>query len=113
MEKETKWGKITVDPQVFTEITAQTVMKCFGVKGIAGTPLTATIADLLNKDRLKNGIRLKIEGDQVYLELHIIVQYGINISTLCKSIIKEVTYRVSQQTGYQVVNVDVFVDSIA
>ena len=50
--------------------------------------------------------------DTVSIELHIIVENGVNIATVCRSIMAEVKYVVSKNTGVEVRNVDVCVDSI-
>lgn len=114
MKKQTKWGQVTIDPQVFSDISARAAMSCFGVKGLAGGPPVESIAQMLQKDRLKKGVRLRFdEREQALLGLHIVVDHGVNIAALCKSIISEVTYHVSRLTGVQVGSVDIFVDGVA
>ncbi len=114
MKKQTKWGQITIDPQVFSDISARAAMSCFGVKGLAGGPPAETMAEMLRRDRLKKGVRLRQDEEgRVHLELHIIVDHGVNIAALCKSIISEVTYHVSRLTGVQVGSVNVFVDGVS
>ena len=46
------------------------------------------------------------------LELHIIVDNGVNLTAVCRSIMSEVRYVVSSTTGVEVKSVDVFVDSM-
>ena len=46
------------------------------------------------------------------LELHIGVDNGVNISAVCRSIIKEVRYKVAKATGVPVKSVDVYVDTV-
>ena len=48
----------------------------------------------------------------VSIELHIIVENGVNIATVCRSIMSEVKYVVTKNTGVEVREVNVFVDSI-
>lgn len=46
------------------------------------------------------------------IELHIIVENGVNLMAVCRSIMSEVRYVVSQTTGVEVASVDVCVDSM-
>ena len=46
------------------------------------------------------------------IDLHLAVEHGINIATVCRSIIGEVRYHVERLTGIDVKNVDVYVEAI-
>ena len=48
----------------------------------------------------------------VSIELHIIVENGVNLMAVCRSIMSEVRYVVSKTTGVEVASVDVCVDSM-
>lgn len=48
----------------------------------------------------------------VNIDLHIAVEHGVNIATVCRSIIGEVRYHVERLTGVDVKNVDIYVESI-
>ena len=46
------------------------------------------------------------------IELHIIVENGVNLTAVCHSIMSQVRYVVSSTTGVDVSTVDVYVDSM-
>ena len=46
------------------------------------------------------------------IELHIVVENGVNIATVCRSIMGEVKYVVNLNTGVTVKAVNVCVDSV-
>ena len=52
------------------------------------------------------------EDGTVSIELHIIVENGVNLVAVCRSIMSEVRYVVSKTTGVEVKSVDVCVDSM-
>ena len=52
-----------------------------------------------------------IEASHIYA-LHIIVEYGTNISAIADNIISTVKYTVEDQTGLEVENVNIFVDGV-
>ena len=79
---------------------------------MAYTNKTDGLVHLLKRDAFKKGVRITIRDNAVSIELHIIVDNGVNLTALCRSIMNEVKYKVSQATGATVQNVDVCVDSM-
>jgi uncharacterized alkaline shock family protein YloU len=52
------------------------------------------------------------EDDTITIDLHIMIDHGVNISALGASMINEVRYVVNRTTGVEVKAVNVFVDSV-
>ena len=68
---------------------------------------------LLRRESMSKGVRVHYgENGTVEIELHIVVDHGVNISALSESIMSEVTYKVSSATGVTVNQVDVYIDSM-
>jgi uncharacterized alkaline shock family protein YloU len=55
---------------------------------------------------------MSIDANKVSIDLHIIVEYGTNISAIADNIISTVKYTVEDQTGLEVENVNIFVDGV-
>ena len=106
-------GEITLANEVFTNISGYLAANCFGVRGMAARSVSDGLVQLLQRDNFTKGIKVGIsDGDAVRIEMHIIVDHGVNIPALCDSIMGEVSYRVKGLTGVEVAGVDVFVDGI-
>ena len=106
-------GEITISNAVFTTITGAAATNCFGVKGMAYRSMTDGLVHLLRPETMSKGVKVTYNSDNtVSIELHIIVDSGVNIATVCRAIMSEVKYMVSKNTGVQVREVNVFVDSI-
>lgn len=109
----TDMGKISVSADVFTNLAGAAATNCFGVRGMAMRSVSDGLVHLLKKEAMSKGVHVTFcEDDSIAIELHIIVKNGVNIPVICSSIIKEVKYKVSADTGVEVKSVDVFVDSI-
>ena len=107
----TEQGEIGISNAVFTTITGAAATNCFGVKGMAYR--TDGIVHLLRPEAMSKGVKVIYNEDNtVSIELHIIVENGVNIATVCRSIMGEVKYVVSKNTGVEVRSVNVCVDSI-
>jgi uncharacterized alkaline shock family protein YloU len=107
-------GTISLAREVFTTLVGDVATSCFGVKGMAMRSMTDGLVHLLKRESMGKGVYITYNEDQsISIELHIIVDQGVNIPVLCHSIISEVGYRVSEATGVSIKSVDVFIDSIS
>lgn len=113
MKLQTEKGVITISSDVFTNITGAAATNCYGVKGMAIRSTTDGLVHLLRRESMAKGVKVKVnEDDTISLELHIIVENGVNLMAVSRSIMSEVKYNVSRVTGVEVKKVDVFVDSM-
>ena len=104
-------GTVYITNEVFTVLAGEAATRCFGVKGMAGRSKTDGLFHLLRRESMSRGVFVRTEetGD-IFVELHIVVEHGVNITALCDSIMSEVAYKVSDSTGIPVRKVDVFID---
>ena len=113
MKLQTEQGEIRINNEVFTAITGSAATNCYGVKGMAVRSTTDGLVHLLKRESMAKGVKVHYNEDgTVSLELHIIVDNGVNLTAVCRSIMSEVRYVVSSTTGVEVKSVDVFVDSM-
>ena len=105
-------GAITIDNEVFANLAGDAATSCFGVKAMAAQAKDGGIFQL-RRENMSRGVKAILDEDgSVSLELHIAVDHGVNLNTLCNSIMNEVSYKVSQATGVPVNRVDVYVDTM-
>ena len=113
MKLQTEKGVITISSDVFTNITGAAASNCYGVKGMAIRSTTDGLVHLLRRESMAKGVKVIYNDDAtISLELHIIVDNGVNLMAVSRSIMSEVRYNVSRATGVEVKSVDVFVDSM-
>lgn len=113
MKLQTEKGVITISSDVFTNITGAAATNCYGVKGMAIRSTTDGLVHLLRRESMAKGVKVIYNDDAtISLELHIIVDNGVNLMAVSRSIMSEVRYNVSRATGVEVKSVDVFVDSM-
>ncbi len=113
MKLQTEKGLVTISSEVFTNITGAAATNCYGVKGMAVRSTTDGLVHLLRKESMSKGIKVTYHDDgTISLELHIIVDNGVNLKAVSRSIMSEVRYNVSRLTGVAVRTVDVFIDSM-
>ena len=107
-------GSLGVSTSVYTDIAGTAAMNCFGVKGMAARSVTDGVYHLLRKESAAKGVHVEFhEDDTISIDLHIIVDNGVNLNAVGASIISEVRYVVTQCTGTEVRAVNVYIDSMA
>lgn len=106
-------GAIAVDSSVYTNIAGVAASNCFGVKGMAVRSMTDGLVHLLRREAMRKGVRVAFHDDKsISIDLHIVIDNGVNINAVGNAIIDEVRYVVTKSTGAEVKAVNVFVDSM-
>jgi len=106
-------GSIAVSTSVYTEIAGTAASNCFGVKGMAARSVTDGVYHLLRKESMAKGVRVVFHEDEtISIDLHIMVDNGVNLNAVGEAIISRVRYEVAKYTGSQVRAVNVYIDSM-
>ncbi len=104
-------GTIVIQDDVLAKIAGMAATRCYGVVGMAGRKGKNGFVNLLLGDSITKGINIRTENDRLTIDLHIIVEYGVNISAICDSIIKNVKYSIETMSGCKVGKINVNVES--
>ena len=106
-------GSVNVSTGVYTDIVGTAASNCFGVKGMAARSVKDGVFHLLRKESVGKGVHVTFHEDNTSsIDLHIIVDNGVNLNAVGASIISEVRYVVTSHTGTEVRAVNVFIDSM-
>ena len=113
MRMQNENGRIRLTNEVFTNITGAVATSCYGVKGMAFRSKTDGLVHLLRRESVAKGVKVSYLDDcSVSIELHIIVDNGLNLTAISHSIMKRVRYEVGRLTGVEVRSVNVCIDSM-
>ena len=106
-------GNVNVSTSVYTDMAGTAAANCYGVKGMAARSVKDGLFHLLRMESASKGVNVVFhEDDSISIDLHIMVDNGVNLNAVGASIISEVRYVVSKCTGTEVRAVNVFVDSL-
>lgn len=114
MKMQTEKGGIWISNEVFTHVTGAAATNCFGVKGMAFRSKKDGLVHLLRREAMSKGVHLTFheEDNAVSIELHIMVEHGVNLLAVSRAIMEEVRYVVNKITGVEVREVNVCIDSM-
>ena len=113
IRQQNESGSINVSTSVYTDIAGSAATNCFGVKGMVARSMRDGLYHLLRKESMSKGVLVNCNEDgTISIDLHIMVNHGVNLSAVSASIISEVRYVVVKCTGTQVRAVNVYIDSM-
>lgn len=108
VKTENHLGVITITNEYFTNLVGYIATSCFGVTGMAVSGKRQGLRSLFSKEEYMNkGVRVSYLDKKLYIDINILVTYGVNISEIVKSIVQKVKYAVETATGLEVECVNV------
>ena len=108
----TELGLVTVSDEVLVRVAGYTALDCYGIVGMASKRSTDGIVQLIGKENLGRGVKIRTCGDKVDIDLFIIVEYGISINAVCTSVLDTIKYKVETLMGIHVSKIHVHVQSV-
>ncbi|MBN2983502.1 MULTISPECIES: Asp23/Gls24 family envelope stress response protein [Cohnella] len=113
MQLTTETGKIHVSDQVIAIIAGSAALDCFGLVGMASRKqLKDGFSEMLGRENLSRGVEIRREGEQLHLDLYVIVAYGTKISEVAHNIQSQVKYVLDEVVGLKVDHVNIFVQGV-
>lgn len=109
---DSEYGQVSIDNNVIASIAGAVATKSYGVVGMAARNRKDGIVNLLKPDSMTKGIKVTGEDGGIVIEMHIVVEYGVNIKAICDSIVHNVEYKIEKNVGLKVNNVKVIVESV-
>lgn len=110
-------GKISVDESVVQKIAGMACREISGVHSM-GTSGTRTFGSLRERipgssgPSVSQGVSVEVGETQAAVDLDIVVEYGVPIADLGKSIQRNVKQAIERMTGLNVVEVNINVDDV-
>jgi Uncharacterized protein conserved in bacteria len=105
-------GNIFIDNEVIARIAGMAAMDCYGIVGMAIKNVKDGFVHLLKRESLTKGIKLYDNDNLLSLDLHIIVEFGTNISAIVETLTSTVKYRLEENLGFNVDKINIFIEGI-
>jgi len=106
-------GKVSLDENVVAQVAGLTALDCFGIVGMGVVSVKDGIVKQLRRDNVSKGVNVKFdENDDIVIELHIVVAYGVSIKAVTDNLMQSVKYKVEDFTSFKVSRINVFVEDV-
>ncbi len=106
-------GDVQIESEVIAQFAGLSAIECFGIVGMATVNVKDGIVKLLRGDSVSKGVNVTVgDNNAINIDFHIIVAYGVSISTVAENLMSTVRYKVEEFTGMQVEQINVFVEGV-
>jgi len=105
-------GRIEVSPNAIASVAAQASLECYGVVGMASPNFVNGLAELLHIEQRNRGVQVHFDGDEITVDLFVILQYGTRISTVADEMMQSVKFAVERSLGRPLEAVNVHVQGL-
>ena len=102
---ELELGQLTISRDAFAEIVAETALGCYGVVGLSAG---SRVGRLLRRE----GVGIEGDGQGLRIELHVVVEHGLNLAEVASTVRSRVQYTVEKLTGLTVGAVQIHVQGV-
>lgn len=104
-------GRIEVSPAAVATIANHAVLNSYGVVGMSSRSPVNGLAQVLRPES-KRGVEVHIDGEEIVVDLYVIMEYGVRIATVASNIISSVRFSVEKALGVPITAVNVHVQGL-
>ena len=110
-------GTIYITEDVMLKVVGYAALECYGIVAMSSKRATDGLVEWLGRENLSKGVQIRLvhtdgHADMLDVDLFVIVEYGISIAEVCKTIVDTVRYKLESMTGIQVRKVNVMVEGV-
>jgi len=107
-EEKTSLGGIHISPNAIATIAYHATLESYGVVGLAPRNIADDIVKSITREPLR-GVSVDYNGQDIDIEIHIIVEYGTRINSVAESVANTVRFHVERALGLKVNSINVHV----
>jgi uncharacterized alkaline shock family protein YloU len=101
-------GKTTLTPDVLLTIARMAALEVEGVNRMA--PVKGGVNSLLGRGN--EGVRMVVEDNNVFVDLHLVLDEDINIREVSRTVQQTVARAIAEMTGLEVGHVNIHIEDI-
>ena len=107
-EDSTPLGGIHISPNAIASIAYHATLQSYGVVGLAPKSFAEGVALTITREPAR-GVSVRYDGENVDIDLYIIVEYGTRITSVADSVANSVRFNVEKAIGMPVREINVHV----
>ena len=96
------YGKISISDSAIAKIAKNAALECYGIVDT----VSRRFSELFRKSTSR-GIKVVTQGDRIFIDVYVIIKYGVSINAVAESLKEGVKYKVENFTGMIVDTVNV------
>ncbi|WP_026570404.1 MULTISPECIES: Asp23/Gls24 family envelope stress response protein [Sediminibacillus] len=113
IELTTKDGHVTITNDVVSTVAGGAAIECYGIVGMASkNQLRDGLAEILRKENFSRGVVVRQDGENLHIDMYIIVSYGTKISEVAHNVQSQVKYTLDKTLGLSVNSVNIYIQGV-
>ncbi len=112
MSEATVPGTLQVSNDVIANLAGYAAMMCYGVVGMAFTDDQQNLQTLLSMNQMAKGIDVDMDADSVSVTLHVVVDAGVNMRSVCQNLESSVKFMLAQVAQIEGAEVHVVIEDM-
>lgn len=109
---ESEYGTITIKKDVIAQYAGHVAATTAGVIGMAGFSIKDGVYKILKRESLRKGVDIDIENNELIINFHIFVNYGVRIPVIANNIIDNVMHTIKSYIGLSVKEINIYVEGM-
>ncbi|MCC6107139.1 MAG: Asp23/Gls24 family envelope stress response protein [Coriobacteriaceae bacterium] len=105
-------GGLRVSNDCIADLAGYAAMECYGIVGMAEIGKEDGVIRLLPTARLRRGIGVSHEDGHVAIDLHVVVEQGVNIASVTQNLASGVKFLLKQIAELDNVDVRIHVEGM-
>ncbi len=106
-------GTIHITEDVLLRMAGYAALECYGIVAMSSKRAKDGIVEWLGRENLTRGVAIKLAEDgSLDVDLYVVVEYGISIVAVSKTIIETVKYKLESMAGAKVRRINISVEGI-
>lgn len=105
-------GTLKVSNDCIADLAGYAALECYGVVGMAVSDDENGMTRLLPFNRLRKGVDVSVEKGQVVVDLHVVLEHGVNMSSVCSNLVSAVKFILRQIAELENVDVRVHIEGV-
>ena len=100
------YGKISISDAAISKVAKNAALECYGIVDTVSRRFSDSFSEL-RKNQTGKGIKVVTSGDRIFIDVYVIIKYGVSINAVAESLKEGVKYKVEKFTGMIVDTVNV------
>jgi len=113
VELKNEFGRIDISNDVVAQIAGGEAIECYGIVGMASKhQIRDGLTDILRKENFAKGVIVRQEGEDLHIDMYVIISYGTKISEVAYQVQSKVKYTLDKTLGMAVNSVNIYVQGV-